>query len=103
MKRILLTTAAFLLFAEAAIAQDKANQEFLTKAIQGNYAEVKIGELAEKNGQSGEVKNYGEMLKTEHGDANKKAIEAAKSMGLTPPTEPNAKQKADYDEMAKLK
>jgi putative membrane protein len=102
MKRILLTTAALLLFADVAGAQDKANQEFLTKAIQGNYAEVQMGELAEKNGQSGQVKNYGEMLKTEHSDANKKAIEAAKSMGVTPPTGPNAKQKADYNEMAKL-
>jgi putative membrane protein len=102
MKCVLLTTAALLLVANIAAAQDQANREFLTKAIQGNYAEVKMGELAEKNGQSGEVKTYGEMLKTEHSDANKKAIEAAKSMGVTPPTEPNAKQKADYDEMAKL-
>src|SRR4051812_46872841 len=103
MKRAVLTTAALLLFANGATAQDKANQEFLTKAIQGNYAEVQLGELAEKNGQSGQVKTYGEMLKTEHSDANKKAIEAAKSMGVTPPAGPNAKQKADYEELAKLK
>jgi putative membrane protein len=101
MKRFLLTTAAVLLIANVATAQDKASQEFLTKAIQGNYAEIKMGELAERNGQSGQVKTYGEMLKTEHGDANKKAIEAAKTLGITPPTEPSAKQKADYDELAK--
>jgi putative membrane protein len=102
MKRVLLATAALSLIANVGIAQDKANQEFLTKAIQGNYAEVQMGELAERNGQSGQVKTYGEMLRTDHSDANKKAIETAKTMGITPPTEPNAKQKTDYDELAKL-
>jgi putative membrane protein len=59
--------------------------------------------LAEKNGQSGQVKNFGETLKTDHGNANMKAIEAAKSLNVVVPTEPNANQKADYNEMAKLK
>src|SRR6476661_6478859 len=32
----------------------------------------------------------------------KKAMEAAKGLGMDPPTGPNAKQKADYDKMSKM-
>ena len=42
------------------------------------------------------------MLQADHTAANEKAIDAAKSMGVTPPDGPNAKQKADYDKMSKI-
>jgi putative membrane protein len=95
--------AAFALLTSVAIAQDKASQKFITEAIEGNYAEVSMGELAQKNGQSQDVKAFGQTLVTDHGAANQKALEAAKSIGLSaPPAGPNAKQKADHDKMAKL-
>ncbi|AMN44096.1 DUF4142 domain-containing protein [Rhodoplanes sp. Z2-YC6860] len=102
MKRVSVVTAALVLSATAAMAQEKPGQEFLTKAIQGNLAEVSMGELAQKNGQSGQVKTFGEMLQTDHTESNKKATDAARTLGITPPTEPTAKQKADHDELAKL-
>jgi putative membrane protein len=91
-----------MLLATAASAQDKASQKFLTEAIEGNFAEVQMGELAQKNGQSEDVKSFGKMLVTDHGDANKKAMDVAKSMNVTAPSGPNTKQKADYDKMAKM-
>jgi putative membrane protein len=81
---------------------DKASQTFLTKAIEGNYAEVEMGKLAQQNGQSAGVKSFGQMLASDHGSANGKAIAAAKEMGVTAPGGPNAKQKKDYDKMAKM-
>ena len=60
----------------------------------GHYAEAKMGQLAQQNGQSDDVKNFGRMLADDHSAANQKALDAAKSMGVTPPEEPNAKQKA---------
>jgi putative membrane protein len=42
------------------------------------------------------------MLEKDHSDANQKATAAANNLGMTPPTAPNAKQKAAYDRMAKL-
>jgi len=99
------TLVAALSFAVAiaapARAQDKASQDFLTKAIEGNFAEVQMGELAQKNGQSADVKSFGQMLQQDHGAANQKATDAAKKLGVNPPSGPNAKQKADYDKMAK--
>jgi len=102
MNRLSLLSAAVMLLATSASAQDKASQKFLTEAIEGNFAEVKMGELAEKNGQSGLVKSFGETLKADHTAANKKALEAARALGMNPPAEPSAKQKQDYDHMAKM-
>lgn len=57
---------------------------------------------AQNNGQSDGVKSFGKMLSSDHAAANEKAIGAAKSLGMVPPTEPSSKQQADYDEMAKM-
>jgi putative membrane protein len=97
------TAAAFslVLLATGATAQDKASQQFLTKAIEGNLAEVQMGELAQKNGQSAEVKSFGQMLQQDHSTAKDKAMEVAKKLGFSTPSAPNAKQKAAYDTMAK--
>jgi putative membrane protein len=84
-----------------ASAKDKLGEAFLKKAIEGNYAEVSMGDLAQKNGQSDGVKSFGKMLSTDHAAANQKATDAAKSIGMDAPTGPSAKQKADYDRMSK--
>ena len=91
-----------LLSANAALAKDKASEAFLKKAIEGNYAEISMGDLAQKNGHSDAAKSFGKMLSTDHAAANDKALDAAKSMGMTAPTGPSSKQKADYDRMAKM-
>src|SRR4051812_18387697 len=90
--------AAMIFSASAALsADDKASDAFLKSAIEGNYAEVNMGDLAQKNGQSDGIKSFGKMLSTDHAAANDKAMEAAKSMGMTAPTGPNEKQKMAYD------
>src|SRR3954469_2728588 len=88
--------------AATAYAADKPSQAFLKKAIEGNYAEVEMGKLAQQNGQNENVKKFGQMLSDDHSAANQKAIDAAKSMGMTQPDGPNAKQKADYEKMSKM-
>src|SRR3954467_14640209 len=78
----LVILAAFL--ASAAQAAEKPGQAFLKKAIEGNFAEVEMGKLAQQNGQNEDVKKFGQMLSEDHSAANQKAIDAAKSMGVTP-------------------
>lgn len=95
-------TAAALIGSGAATAKDKASDAFIKKAIEGNYAEVQMGDLAQKNGQSDGVKSFGKMLSADHSAANDKAIAAAKTMDVAAPSGPNAKQKADYDKMSKM-
>ena len=94
--------AAALIVSSPSFAQDKASQKFLKEAIEGNLAEVKMGELAQKNGKSDKVRSFGQMLQKDHSDANQKATAAANQLGMSPPTEPNRKQKAMYDRMSKL-
>jgi putative membrane protein len=86
----------------SASAKDKLSEIFLKKAIEGNFAEISMGELAQQNGQSDGVKSYGDMLSKDHAAANQKALGAAKGLGMSPPTGPNAKQKADFDKMSKM-
>ena len=98
----LTASIALALSAPAALAKDPPSKTFITKAIEGNMAEVSMGQLAQQNGQSEAVKSYGQMLVTDHGDANQKATAVAQQLGVTPPTEPTKKQKADYDKMSKM-
>jgi putative membrane protein len=86
----------------AAYAAETPSQAFLKKAIEGNFAEVEMGKLARQNGQNDNVKKFGQTLIDDHSAANQKAMDAARSMGMTPPDGPNAKQKADYNKMSKM-
>ena len=94
--------AAAIVAATSAWAADKRDQTFIKDAIEGNLAEVQMGKLAQDKGQSDGVKSFGQMLATDHADANQKATAVANQIGVTPPTEPNAKQKALYEKMSKL-
>ena len=91
-----------LILSTSAYAAEKPGQAFLKKAIEGNYAEIQMGQLAQQNGESEGVKKFGQALSDDHSAANQKATDVAKSMGITLPSGPNAKQKADYDKMSKL-
>jgi putative membrane protein len=100
MKSISLAILAVFLFS-AANAAEKPSQAFLQKAIEGNYAEVQMGQLAQQKSQNDDARKFGKMLQDDHSAANQKAMDAAKSLGVTPPDGPDAKQKADYDKLSK--
>lgn len=102
MRRIPLGAVVLMLSVSVAYGADKASESFIKKAVEGNFAEVEMGKLAQSNGQSDAVKSYGQMLVTDHSAANEKAMQAAESLGVTPPSGPNKKQQADHDKMAKM-
>jgi putative membrane protein len=95
--------AAAVLSAPLALAANTTHADaFMKKAIQGNLAEIKEGQLAERKGATAALRRYGSVLVHDHSLANQKAMTAASSMGLTPPAEPNAKQQAEYQHLASL-
>lgn len=96
-----IVVAAAMSFASPARADEAASKAFIAKAIEGNFAEVAMGKLAQKKGQSDGVKRFGKMLEQDHSAANQKAVDAAKSLGVTAPSGPSQKQKLDYEMMAK--
>src|SRR5215210_7029983 len=83
-------------------AKEQPGQAFVTKAIQGNLAEAALGQLAQQKGASDGVRSFGQQLVADHTAANQRATAVASQMGVTPPTEPNKKQKAMYGKIAKL-
>jgi putative membrane protein len=91
-----------LAYATTGWAKDPAGKTFITKAIQGNLAEVQMGQLAQEKSQNGDVKAFGQQLVTDHNDANSKATAIANDLGVTAPEEPSKKQKADYEKLSKL-
>ena len=94
MLAITLTTQAW--------SADKKDETFIKDAIEGNLAEVDMGKLAQEKGQSDAVKSFGQMLITDHGNANQVATSVANQIGAMPPTEPNKAQKAMHDRLSKL-
>jgi putative membrane protein len=82
--------------------QDNLDSRVRKSAIQGNLAEIKVGQLAQQKGQSQEVRDFGIKLQQDHGEANQKAIQAAKDIGIISPSEPNNQQKSVYDKLSKL-
>jgi putative membrane protein len=100
---VLAVVFATALLAVPASAQNKGSQKFITEAIEGNFAEVAMGELAQKNGESPAVKAFGQMLVRDHSQANQKAVLAAQQIGINdPPQGPNRKQQADHAKMSQL-
>ena len=93
---------ALLCSVSLALAADNASQKFVKMGIQGNLAEVSMGQLAQEKGQSEGIKSFGQQLVKDHTDANQKLMGVASSVSLTPPTEPTRKQMADHDKMAKM-
>jgi len=87
---------------EVALATDTPEAKFLTDAIRGDLAEVKLGELAQQRGQSEGVREYGKMLAEDHSKAEKKAAELAKDMNVTPPTQPTSEQMQRYAALERL-
>lgn len=62
-----------------------ALNEFVSKAVAGGMAEVELGKIAQINGNSQAVKDYGKMLETDHSDANTKLTEIATAENILIP------------------
>ncbi|HLI21721.1 MAG TPA: DUF4142 domain-containing protein [Stellaceae bacterium] len=107
MKLSLALTAALLAlvlpagFAHAASAT--APKDFVTTAIKGDISEVKIGQLAEQQGSTAAVRDFGKTLVTDHTNAEDQAKTTAKQINVTPPDQPTAEAQDEYDKLAKLK
>ena len=85
-----------------ALAGNTKPDAFIQKAIAGNLAEIKVGQLAQQKGASEGVRHFGTVLEQDHSTANQQAMSAASTMGVTPPAEPSPKEQAEYRRLAAL-
>jgi putative membrane protein len=68
----------------------------MKKAAKGGMMEVSMGNLAEQNAQSDDVKSFGKRMVTDHGKANDELKSIAAQKGVTLPSkEPPFKWSSD--------
>jgi len=100
--RALTIAAGITLASAAAFGQTVNDKQFLTDAIQGDMAEVQLGQLAEAKGNTEGVRNFGVMLASDHAKAQAQALSVASAMGVQPPQAPKPEAKQEYDELSQL-
>lgn len=76
---------------------------FVKEAGAGNAAEVKMAELALKNAESQEVKDFAQMMIKDHTQANEDLAAVAKNHNITFPPDAPAKEKALGKKMLDVK
>ena len=91
-----------MLAAPLALGANTKADAFMQKAIEGNLAEIKVGQLAQQKGASEGVRHFGTVLEQDHSMANQQAMAAASSMGVTPPSQPSPKAQELYQHLASL-
>ena len=69
-------------------AANKVDADFVTSSIKGDTAEIAIGQLATTKGSTKAVRDFGQMLVTDHGAHKQKLIDLANTAGIAVPTEP---------------
>ena len=77
-----------------------ADKTFMMNAAKGGMMEVEWGKLAAQNGQSADVKKFGNRMVTDHSKANNELMGLAKEEGVSlPAAKGPGKWKSDKDYM----
>jgi putative membrane protein len=85
--------------AATASSQDRT---FIMEAAAGGLAEVQLGRLASQKASRSEVKEFGQMMVTDHTRANDQLMKIAQSKGVTTPPSLKPDHKAAQDHLSKL-
>jgi putative membrane protein len=83
-------------------AATKVDADFVTSSIKGDTAEIAIGQLASTKGSTKAVRDFGQMLVTDHGAHKQKLIDLANGAGIAVPTEPAEEGHANLLKLQKL-
>lgn len=86
----------------AAEKMARADKSFVKSAANGGMMEVELGQVAAKNATSQDVKDFGQMMVTDHGKANDELKTLATNKGIKLPTQLKGMQKEKVDKMSKL-
>ncbi len=76
----------------ASAALSETDQTFVKKAAEGGIAEVQLAQLAQQKTENDQVKQFAQKMIDDHTPNNQQLVQLATSMGVTPPSEPNAMQ-----------
>jgi putative membrane protein len=84
------------------VAAASADAAFLTDAMQSDNNEVAIGQLAQAQGGSQKVKDFGKMIATDHGAHKQELAALANAAGVPVTDDPSAEGKANLDKLKAL-
>ena len=79
----------------------RGDKNFIAKALKGGMTEAELGKLAAQNGQSDEVKKFGQRLTDDHSKAGDELQAIASKLGYTPKNA--GPDKGDVKKFSKLK
>jgi putative membrane protein len=79
-----------------------ADRSFISQAAYSSLAEVELGELAQKQASSAQVREFGGRMVTEHTQMNKDLVALASNKGITPPSSPDSGRQAIGDMLEEL-
>ena len=88
--------------ASADTSQTSADTQFADKAAAGGMAEVALGKLALQKSFSARIKNFANMMVTDHSKANDELKGIAQKENLTLPASIDAGHQAKMDSLGKL-
>jgi putative membrane protein len=83
------------------IAVNSDDAKFATDAANGGMAEVALGKLALTKTSNAAIKDFANMMVTDHGKANDELMGIAKEKNITLPTEPDSAHIKKMDELSK--
>ncbi|MGH7936363.1 MAG: DUF4142 domain-containing protein [Chthoniobacterales bacterium] len=87
---------------EAAGKATMKEKAFIKKAADGGMTEVKLGEIAQQNGGTDDIKDFGKLMVDDHTKINDNLKDVAGKMDVAVPTEVSAKHQAAIDKLSKL-
>ncbi len=88
--------------AQIASGSSSPDGKFAAAAASGGMAEVKLGQLAQQNGNSGAVKSFGQQMVTDHSKAGDDLKSVAQKEGMTLPMDISKEDQDTYDRLSQL-
>lgn len=85
------------------IAVNSDDAKFATAAANGGMAEVALGKLALTKTSNAAIKDFANMMVTDHSKANNELMTIAKAKNITLPTEPDSAHLKKMDKLSKMK
>src|SRR6185312_3453591 len=100
-KQIIVLTMLIGACALQAQTLSEKDKKFIKEAAQGNAMEVKLGQLAQTNGSSAEVKSLGQQMVADHSKSGEDLKLLAQKKNIIVPYGLSEKEQMAYDKLSK--
>lgn len=80
-----------------------SDRKFVEEAAMGSLLEVQLGQLADNNAESEEVRKFGQRMVQDHGKASSDLLQVVEPTGMTLPKSLDEQHKKQVDKLKKLK